>query len=660
MIDRAALLHSPLMLAIFDDDMVALKALVASNSDENDIDARRLVPGFGVVSAFGLAVELERVAIVQFLVPMSANLNALVEEHNVFMLIDMQGCERAASRCANEAVIAALIAGGLDVNTLSNDRREDTLCHAAASNPNERVLAELLRAGAPHSRRNATGQLPAHKAASNENDAVMKLLIDAGADCASADNFGVTPCHIAAASGKEMSVAHLIDANVPCDLLEHSGYSPCRWAVQTDNVAIVRRLIAAGCDVSGRSTFDQQTFCCIAASSSDESMMALLVSAGADVNKPAADKSRTPLSVAALNSNEKVISLLLDAGAKPTISETGQTLLHNVVANTNDLVVKRVIDAGVDVNACDNSGMTACHIVAKSGSAARLRMLIAAGAALDTLDKSGKTVCHFAAMNTQADVVALLISLGVDVNARDFHGDTPCHCASLTPSVDNFVALVNAGADAKAANARGESLFHRAAGMMAPEQPLLLRLLLRRGANVRAVDRGGRSPLHAATAEAISLLFSLGANIDALDQRKHSPIDRALEDLRIQSVTMLVAAGVSVDNISLKKLSWMTGFDHLPYPHRLEVVLWICGAPGIADADEQHVVPAMQELIDFQRELVRLRAFEVCTGMQALGLPALLMCEILAKSFGVRELMVRFHFLWTIVTTVKHFREHQR
>jgi hypothetical protein len=56
-----------------------------------------------------------------------------------------------------------------------------------------------------------------------------------------------------------------------------------------------------------------------------------------------------------------------------------------------------------------------------------------------------------------------------------------------------------------------------------------------------------------------------------------------------------------------------------------------------------------------QWEALRLRALLVCIGLQSAQLSALEMCEILANAFAPLELLVPFHKVWAIATTVKHF-----
>jgi hypothetical protein len=57
-------------------------------------------------------------------------------------------------------------------------------------------------------------------------------------------------------------------------------------------------------------------------------------------------------------------------------------------------------------------------------------------------------------------------------------------------------------------------------------------------------------------------------------------------------------------------------------------------------------------------DIVRKRAFQVCVGLQPLGLDALQMCEVrvLAQSCGPAGPLVPFHQWWKFATTVKHFR----
>jgi ankyrin repeat protein len=656
-IERSALLDCPILLAIMDDNIAALKSLIESGRGGGGVNDVRFVGGVESVTALSLAVELERIEMIRILIAAGADMYVETQSEWLFFTRTEAVWSRAVRKCSSEIVISMFIDAGMNLNV--DDGHGDTLCHIAAENENEKVLAALLAAGAPHSKANRQRELPAHVAAKSQNVALLKLLIDAGADCDAPDSRGITPCHVAVTSFNPVVLKLLLAANVRCDLPDIGGFSPCFRAVLRGDVESVARLIAHGCDLNRRPYNDKRSMCFFAASNSDEKMLTLLIASGVDVNPPDVN-GETPLTLAASNPNEKLLALLLDAGARQTRCETNRTLLHVAAQNPNELVVKRAIEAAkCDINARDLMGMTPCHYAAKSGSAAGLRVLLAAGAALDIADERSNTVCHFAAMNSCADGLTLLISLGVDVDAKNFDGESPAHIAAAHNRDINFISLILAGADVNAANANGDSLFHCAARMIVPDASELLLALLRRGANFRALDRNGRSALHGATTQATAMLFALGADIDALDKRGQTPLVHALADQSFKTARMLIAAGacVNIENsVSFARLS-----DNLSFHDHSDLtaaVLQLAGGPCIGRSVDNLDAGAV-DIDRCQLILLRLRAFEVCTGLQALELPALVTCEILAKSFGAREPIVKFHLVWSIVTAVKHFRDRE-
>jgi hypothetical protein len=64
---------------------------------------------------------------------------------------------------------------------------------------------------------------------------------------------------------------------------------------------------------------------------------------------------------------------------------------------------------------------------------------------------------------------------------------------------------------------------------------------------------------------------------------------------------------------------------------------------------------AIDLILQRQKELFRLRAWQVCIGLQSLRVSALEMCEILTHMFAPLESLVPFHIMWKVVLAVKHF-----
>jgi hypothetical protein len=138
----------------------------------------------------------------------------------------------------------------------------------------------------------------------------------------------------------------------------------------------------------------------------------------------------------------------------------------------------------------------------------------------------------------------------------------------------------------------------------------LPQLYIAAGADSRLVDNTGRSACHLAARyqyyDALCALQAVGADLDQPDNSGDTP--------------RMIAAGYK------------------------------CRIPTTAD-----IAAARRYIVTKRLDLVRNRAFEVCTGLQLLHLDALLLCEIMLYACGRGASDVLFHQWWAIATTVKHF-----
>lgn len=490
------------------------------------------------------------------------------------------------------------------------------LCYIAASNENEKVLATFLNAHAPHSVENEDWRVPAHAAACNVNDKVIQLLIRARADCTAVDCDGLTPAHLAARNCNARVLERLLNGAI----------------VNVDDK-----------DKSGR------TLCHFAASNSNEAVMALLIAAKADVHLPD-DNGRSPLFLAASNENEKIFEMLLAAGAIVSFDacdDRRSTLLHAAASNRNAAILEKLIAMGFDVSARDIIGATPCHYAAASGGVACLQTLLAAGATLD-----GDTI-FAAAKNKCAQVLALVLSRGGSVSARDRVGRTPCHIAAAHVREKSVVMLLNAGANVNAVDHRGVSVLHSAVRHNIdhcdfddddPERSrrAVVRLLLQRGADPKLLDNDGHAPVHIAVASAMVVLFAHGVDVDAVTAgglTRIQMISKSFAFLHVDELATLLAARVDLRFRESNRL----GADEL-MSDDVEIEEKFRNARAC--------VP-MQEWL-----LFRLRAHQVCVGLESLQLPALVTCEILSFMFGPRTSTVVFHRMWDVATLVKHFTRH--
>jgi hypothetical protein len=168
-----------------------------------------------------------------------------------------------------------------------------------------------------------------------------------------------------------------------------------------------------------------------------------------------------------------------------------------------------------------------------------------------------------------------------------------------------------------------------------------LELLVRCGVEFRAfVDKLPLDRRWRASTPLLALLFALGADLNA----KFPDARRPIETVGRDTTVTLVALGLD------PSLTGQFGFR----PDE-RCFLSVVGEKNIVP--HRHVAWACSRVAQRQFELLKMRALQVCGGLEERQLPALVTCEILSNAFAPRESLVDFHRVWAIVTTIKHFRE---
>lgn len=143
------------------------------------------------------------------------------------------------------------------------------------------------------------------------------------------------------------------------------------------------------------------------------------------------------------------------------------------------------------------TGGSALHGAAVMGRLDVAKQLLVAGAELGSVETdTGKTVLHLVAENGRDELVDYLLDNKVPLEVRDHNGYTPLHAACSSSDANGYVVrqLLNAGA-AIEANDRGVTPILLASIRGNTE---LVKILIRRGANVNAQAEDGRKPLAAA------------------------------------------------------------------------------------------------------------------------------------------------------------------
>lgn len=108
----------------------------------------------------------------------------------------------------------------------------------------------------------------------------------------------------------------------------------------------------------------------------------------------------TALHIAAFFGSDVAAELLLEAGADPEAeSRNGQHIqpLHSAVAGGSFAIARRLVDAGVDVDAVQQDGFRPLHAAAQHGDEPLVDLLLVAGADPHATTTDGRTAADLAA-----------------------------------------------------------------------------------------------------------------------------------------------------------------------------------------------------------------------------------------------------------------------
>ena len=224
--------------------------------------------------------------------------------------------------------------------------------------------------------------------------------------------------------------------------------------------------------------------------------------------------SDVPLHLAAYYGKVDEVKRLLEAGADVNqAQDTGWTGLMWAARGNRPEVLQVLKDRGGDLYAQNKFGSTPLHAAAHWGSEECTKLLLGWMEAdkIDTTNAFGWTALHWAGKGGHPEAAALLIKAGAKVNARNMKGNTPLHEACHNGKLE------------------------------------IMQTLLDNGSDVHAKTNDGETPLHIAAylgfVDACNVLLKAGAVPDPLDAEEASPLYRAARGGEVEVVEMLLKAG---------------------------------------------------------------------------------------------------------------------
>lgn len=149
---------------------------------------------------------------------------------------------------------------------------------------------------------------------------------------------------------------------------------------------------------------------------------------------------------------------------------------------------------------------------------------------------------HYAARLANAQLVSTLLMAGADINARELSGMTPLRIAVRLRRPDNVLLLLQQGATVKAAEEMcTPPLLHDAIRVGLSKE--VLAALIKAGADAKAEDDNGQTPLHVAARtgneEALELLAANGCPLEAADKDNRTALDIAQREKNLTFAGLL-------------------------------------------------------------------------------------------------------------------------
>ena len=223
-----------------------------------------------------------------------------------------------------------------------------------------------------------------HHASREGLERAVNQLLDSGSfNVNELTRMGATPVIMAAADGHVLTTRNLLAHGANPRLRNWYG-DALNCAIEADRVATVRELVRWGMDPNAIGE-DRRTYLTSALDTDSAGAFAALVDLGADIESQSRIGTRTSLHLfftAAGWGCAEIVTLMLKRGWADTEMRNprGQTALHCAVAAAETTTVRRLLDAGANINATDKKGRTALEYAEAKGNQPMARLLLDRGA----------------------------------------------------------------------------------------------------------------------------------------------------------------------------------------------------------------------------------------------------------------------------------------
>lgn len=356
------------------------------------------------------------------------------------------GCllHAAAAASRHDVLEAALpVLAQVQINLNQADALGRTPLHTAVREADERIVAQLLAAGASTEARDDDGSTPLQCAVQRGSLPIVGALLAKGADTNVLSADGVPVLVLAAEHSPPIAFA-LLEARANPNLADGVGRTALEVAVAHGAIELCEALLATGAQPTKRKDSLGNTSLHTAVALGSEPLVRLLLSKKAEIEQQNR-KGCTPLLLASEAGQTGVVQQLLGASAGLHLCDSSNRSALELALEHNHLETLATLlhQACVDINGITKRGSSLLHLAAELGDEERVTFLLRQHAQVDVLNPNGETPLHWACSLGHLNAVRCLVQAGASAMLHErVQGMTPLHAACGGRSQPAVLALL--------------------------------------------------------------------------------------------------------------------------------------------------------------------------------------------------------------------------